>query len=178
MAEQIAAYQVYLGAIRKGYNIAEKGLNTANDLKNGTFSLHDAYLTSLEQVSPAVKRDPKGRAIDSLYRQACSLFANEKQWQEKSQMLTASERRYFDKVSGSLLDKAKLDIDELVQVLTPGKLQLTDAERLSRLDKIYERVKDKYAFAGHFTAKCRKLALQRQAYKKDKAKMKELYGIQ
>lgn len=177
MAEQVQGYQLYLSAIKTGYTIADKGLTTAYDLKNGTFSLHTAYFNALQQVAP-VKNAPKGRATDSLYQQIRSLFANEKQWQAKQKLLTVTELQYLDKVSAGLLAKCKTDMDELTDVLTPGKLQLTDAERLSRLDQLYELMKDKQAFAAYFSNKCRKLALNRQKQQKDREQMKKLYGIQ
>ncbi|NVM67315.1 hypothetical protein FHW88_005636 [Mucilaginibacter sp. SG538B] len=178
MTEQVAVYQLYLSAIKTGYTIGGKGLTVAHDLKNGTFSLHTAYFNALQQVAPVVKSDPKGRATDSLYRQIRSLFANEKQWQAKQKLLTVTELQYLDKVSAGLLAKCKTDMDELTDVLTPGRLQLSDAERLSRLDQLYARMKDKQAFAGYFSNKCRKLALNRQKQQKDRAQMKKLYGIQ
>ncbi|MFB0497433.1 hypothetical protein ABID99_003670 [Mucilaginibacter sp. OAE612] len=178
MTEQVAGYQLYLSAIKTGYTIAGKGLTVAHDLKNSTFSLHTAYFNALQQVAPVVKNDPKGRATDSLYRHIRSLFANEKQWQAKQNLLTLTELRYLDKVSAGLLAKCKTDMDELTDVLTPGRLQLSDAERLSRLDQLYARMKDKQAFATYFSNKCRKLALNRQKQQKDRAQMKKLYGIQ
>lgn len=125
-----------------------------------------------------VKNDPKGRAADSLYQQTRSLFANEKQWQAKQKQLNPKELQYFYQVSTSLLGKCKTDMDELTDVLTPGKLQLSDAQRLNRLDQLYERMKDKYAFAAYFSNKCRKLAQNRQKQQKDREQMKKLYGIQ
>lgn len=178
MAEQIAGYETFLAALETGYHVAETGLNTAHELKNGTFSLHSGYFRSLEQVSPAIKNDPKGRAIDSLYRQIRSLFANEQQWQQQKKLLSPAELRYLDQVEANLLAKAKLDMDELDEVPTPGKLQLTDAQRLARLDRLYDSMKDKLAFAGSFTAKCRKLAVARQQQAAEKVKLKSLYGIQ
>jgi hypothetical protein len=178
MAEQLAAYQLYLSAIKTGYTVADKGWKAAHDLKNGTFSLHTDYFNSLQQVAPVVKDDPKGRAIDSLYQQIRSLFANEKQWQAKKKLLNPKELLYLDQVSTSLLNKCKTDMDELTGILTPGKLQLSDAERLNRLDKLYGRMKDKYAFAAYFTVKCRKLALDRQKQQQDREQMKKLYGLE
>ena len=178
MAEQLAGYQLYLSAIKTGYHIADKGWTTAHDLKNGTFGLHTNYFSSLEQVAPVIQQDPKGRAIDSLYQQIRSLFANERQWQAGQKLLSNAELQYFDQVQSGLLAKCKTDMDELTDVLTPGKLKLTDAERLNRLDKLYDRMKDKYAFAGYFTGKCRKLALNRQKQQKDREQMRKLYGIQ
>lgn len=178
MAEQLAGCQLYLSAITTGYTIAGKGLTAAHDLKNGTFSLHTAYFNALQQVAPVVKNDPKGRATDSLYQQVCSLFANEKQWQARQKLLNPKELQYLGQVSADLLAKCRTDMNELTDVLTPGKLQLTDAERLNRLDQLYERMKDKQAFAAYFSNKCRKLALNRQKQQKDRAQMKKLYGIQ
>ncbi|WP_114941375.1 hypothetical protein [Mucilaginibacter endophyticus] len=178
MAEQLAAYQLYLGAIKTGYTITDKGLTAAHDLKNGTFVLHTTYFNALQQVAPVVKNDQKSRATDSLYQQIRSLFANEKQWQAKQKLLNPKELQYLDQVSTGLLAKCKTDMDELTDVLTPGKLQLNDAQRLDRLDKSYERMKDKHDFAAYFTAKCRKLALHRQQQQKEREQMKRLYGLQ
>jgi hypothetical protein len=178
MAEQIAGYQLYLNGIKTAYTIADKGLATANQLKNGTFSLHNNYLTSLQLVAPAIGDDPKGKAIAGFYQQIIDLFQIEVNWQRNQKLLTTPEIAYLQKVGDNLRAKAKPDMDELKQVLTPGQLQLTDAERLERLDHLYEAMKDKAAFAGYFTAKCRKLALGRKDLQKEKEQIRKLYGIQ
>jgi len=178
MAEQIAQYEIYLSAIKTGYHITETGLKTAHELKNGTFNLHDAYFNSLEQVNPVIQNNPKGKAIADLDAQTLKLFSDEFTWQQQQKRLTASELTYFQKVQANIAAKCKLDMGELTDVLTTGKLQLTDAQRLDRLDKIYERMKDKFAFAGSFTSKCRKLANGRKNNRQDKYQLKQLYGIQ
>jgi hypothetical protein len=61
-------------------------------------------------------------------------------------------------------------------VITPGKLQLTDAERLDRLDRLIMAMKDKYAFTLSLTGKCRKLALARMAQLNEQDQLKKLYG--
>lgn len=178
MAEQIADLEIYQQALKNGYHIAETGLNKAHDLKNGTFGLHTAYFNSLEQVSPAVSGDPKGKAILDLQQQIISVFTTEINWQQKEKLLQANELAYLQSVYDNLLKECKKDVDELTLVLTPGKIQLTDQQRLDRLDRLYAGMKDKYAFAGNFTAKCRKLALGRQQDKQEKEQLKKLYGIQ
>jgi hypothetical protein len=178
MAAQVAAYEMYLGALKTGYRIAKTGLNTAHDLKNGTFSLHSHYISSLSQVNPVIQKSPKGKAIADLSNQAMALLSTEISWQQQQKILTPAETGYLQKVCDNLAAKCKLDMDELVQALTPGKLQLTDAQRLARLDKLYENMKDKYAFAASFTSKCRKLALIRKLHTQDYGQLKKLYGIQ
>lgn len=66
LLQQIAAFQVYIGYISKGYSVAKKGLNTIRDIKHGDFNLHSNYITSLVTVNPKVKRYKKIADIVSL----------------------------------------------------------------------------------------------------------------
>lgn len=178
MLAQIAAYETYLSSLKKAYQITGKGLTAAHELKGGTFQLHSDYFSSLSQVAPAVRDDPKGKAIAEMQAQLISQLDTEIRWQQEQKLLSTTEITYLRKVADNLRAKARLDMEELSEVLTPGKLQLSDAGRLQRLDRLYAAMKDKKAFAAYFTAKCRKLALGRQKEKQEKARMKELYGIQ
>ena len=177
MAAQIADLGIYLHDIKDGYGIAEKGLNTAHELKNGTFGLHAAYFNSLWRVSPAIQSDPKGNAIADLQQQIIHVFSGEISWQQQQRLLQPEELTYLQNVYDNILKACKKDMDELTLVLTSGKLQLTDQQRLERLDHLYDAMKDKYAFAGYFTTKCRKLATGRQQAQREKEQLKKLYGI-
>jgi hypothetical protein len=178
MAEQITGLQLYLGAIKGGYRIAQIGLTTAHELKNGTFSLHSDYFSSLEQVSPVVQNNPKGKAIAELYQQLVSQFDTELRWQKQQGQFSAAELTNLQKVADNLKKLAATDMAELTDVLTPGKLQLTDEQRLLRLDKLYAAMKDKTAFTASFTGKCRQLTIGRQRAKTDRDQLRKLYGIQ
>lgn len=178
MAEQIAGYQIYLQAVKSGYGIAKSGLNTAHELKNGTFGMHSDYFNSLEQVNPLIAANPKGKVIATMKQQVTSLFSSEISWQQKQKFLSAAEVLQLQKVADNLQNEMDGDLAELTQVLTPGKLQLTDQQRLERLDHLYAAMKDKLAFAGYYTGRCRKLAAQRQQEQKDKQQIRKLYGIQ
>src|SRR6202451_1556377 len=83
MAAQVAAYQLYLSELKSGYHIAENELNTAHEMKNGTFSLHVAYFNSLEQVNPAIQNNPKAKAIATMGQQIVSCFDQEIAFQQK-----------------------------------------------------------------------------------------------
>jgi flagellar motility protein MotE (MotC chaperone) len=177
MLAQIAAYQTYLREIKTGYQIAETGLNTVNELKAGTFDLHAAYFNSLLQVNPAIKNNPKAKAAYDLQQQIITLFSTELSWQQKQQILSPQEIAYIKAVYRNLLSKCKTDIDELNEVLTPGKMQLTDQQRLERVDHIYAAMQDKQAFASSFTSHCRGMATDRKRAKLDNEQLKRLYGV-
>ena len=177
MLAQIAGYETYLHAIKSGYAIVGNGLNIAHEMKGGTFGLHTAYFNSLRQVNPVIAGNPKGKAISDLRGQINTLFAAELSWQRQQRILSVDECGYIQKVYQNLDKKCQADVDDLLQVLTPGKLQLTDQQRLERLDHLYVSMQDKHAFAASFTAKCRKLATDRQHARQQNDQIKKLYGI-
>src|SRR5258706_10649819 len=55
LTEQIAALQVYAGYVEKGYKIAKDGLDAIHAIKQGDFSLHNKYFSSLKNVNHNVK---------------------------------------------------------------------------------------------------------------------------
>jgi hypothetical protein len=177
MIAQIAGYQTYLQEIRTGYNITESGLNTVHELKGGTFDLHTAYFNSLLQVNPVIKNNAKAKACADLQQQIVTLFTTEIAWQQKQQILNAPEIAYIKAVYQNLAGKCKTDMSELTDVLTPGKLQMTDHQRLERIDHVYASMQDKQAFASSFTSHCRQMATDRKRAKLDNDQLKKLYGI-
>lgn len=177
MLAQIAGYETYLNSLKTGYKITETGLNAAHEMKGGTFNLHTTYFNSLQQISPAVQANPKGKAMAGMAQQINTIFAGEFAWQQQQKILTTAEINYISQVYQNLLKKCQQDMNNLTQVLTPGKLQMTDHERLERLDKLYADMRDKLAFAQSFTAKCRQMANDRRQAKANNDKLKSLYGI-
>ena len=55
LLQQIAALEVYLTDVKKGYQIVSGGLNAIHTIKHGEFNLHQAYFTSLKKVNPNIK---------------------------------------------------------------------------------------------------------------------------
>ncbi|MBL4674671.1 MAG: hypothetical protein JKY70_00430 [Mucilaginibacter sp.] len=177
MAAQVSGIYAYLDALKGGYNIMHNGLDLAQELKGGTFALHSDYFSSLEQVSPVVQQNPKGEAITKLYQELTQRLNMEISWQKKQGLLKSNELTYLEKVSANLSKLWAQDMAELNDLLTPGKLQLTDQQRLDRLDKLYAGMKDKVTFAASFTAKTRALSLNRMRAKAENEQIQKLYGI-
>src|ERR1700677_2007563 len=66
MLEQLAALQAYIRVAEKGYTIAEQGLQTIGQIKNGEFNLHSTFYSSLKAVSPTVANMAEVAEIMSL----------------------------------------------------------------------------------------------------------------
>lgn len=176
MAAQIAAYQLYLAGLKGGIHIAQNGLTNAYDFKNSAFGLHAAYFNSLEQISPAIQNNAKAKAIAEIKQQIIKEFSPEIAFQQKINVLTVAEQNYIRQVYESLVEKCNTDLAELHDIMTPGRLQLSDEQRLERIDHLYAAMQEKLAFTGSFTAKCHQLALLRQQAVKDRQAIRKLYG--
>ena len=177
MLAQIAGYQTYLSVIETTYRISQSGLHYAYGLKNSSFNLNNYYFESLAQVTPVVQQNPKAGAIREAYGQIITRFTAELTWQKQHKLLSATEIASISSAYANLQKKCRMDLDELTQVLTPGKLQMTDAQRLERLDRLYESMQDKRAFAFSFTSKCRSLASGRSEDAAGRTTLEPLYGI-
>ena len=161
LIQQIAALQVYIGYLSKGYSIAKKGLNTIQDIKHGDFNLHKNYFGSLSSVNPTIKRYSRVAEIISLeiniVRQAESVI----RYCKESNQLTLSELTYLQNVFGHLLSDCSKSLDKLFAVVTDGSLTMKDDERLKAIDKIYDDMVDKQVFCRSFGNTTKGLCVQR-----------------
>ena len=177
MLEQIAGLQARLHLIKTGNNIDETGLNTAEVVKGQTFDLHATYYNSLLQVNPAVGSNPKVKGIAELQQQIMLVINREISWQARKKALTAAEQNDIRAAYADLLQKCKENRDELTLVLTPGKLAMTDYQRLERIDHINASMQEKYNITRSFVAKCRKVAIDRLTERQEDEQLKKLYEL-
>ncbi len=146
LMEQIAALQVYIGYAKKGYEIAGSGLQTIRDITSGEFSLHDAFISSLKQVSPAIRNNAKIAEIIALQIAIGQAFGTVK----NNIMLSPITQLYLGQVRDYVMEESGKDLEELLLIVTSGKLEMSDQERLERLDKVYASMKEKSAFVQDF----------------------------
>jgi len=173
LTQQIAALEQYESVIKQGYRIAQGGWDGIGSWVKGEFDLHSAYYSSLKAVNPAIRDNLKADSVVS-YAQLVPL-----QFDQLNGLaaLGAGDRDYVSRVRSALLEATDKDISELKLVMTSGKAKMTDDERLSRLDKIYERVQDKLVFSRSFCAAVRLLIVQRNDSLNDVNTLKGIYGI-
>lgn len=152
LLEQIAALKVYLGYAKKGYELVGSGLSVVGDITNGEFSLHNAFISSLKRVSPFVRNNTKVAEII-----ACQLGVMRAFDIGEKDKLPVSSQLYVQDVKEHLLDECFKDLEELLLVVTAGKVEMSDSDRLERLDKVYLSMMDKYSFALDFSAQVKLL---------------------
>lgn len=161
LVQQIAANQIYIGYLQKGYTIARTGLTTINDIKHGDFNLHYAFFDSLKHVNPKIRNWAKVADIAAMQVQVIKQAKLAVQQSQSSKQFTSSELTYLQNVFSHLLDECSKDIDALSTVVTAGKTAMTDDERIRRIDGIYAAMQDKLLFSKSFADEAAMLAAER-----------------
>ena len=177
LIQQIAALQVYIGYVSKGYTIAKNGLNTIRDIKRGDFNLHNSYLTSLVTVNPKIKRYAKVADIIALQINIAKQAAKTIKDCKNSHLLTAAELAYLQKVFSTLLDDCVKCLDNLFNLITNRELSMKDDERIAAIDKLYIDMVDKQVFARSFSNAATGLCVQRDSDLKNVIISKKLNGL-
>jgi hypothetical protein len=165
LLDQIAALQTYIGYAEKGYSIVNGGLNTIKDIKHGDFNLHNNYFSSLSSVNPEIKKYSKVAAIIAM------------QISIAKQISGTIKTNYLQKVFNNLLDECAKNLDELFAVITNNETQMKDDERIQRIDKLYEDMKDMQMFTTSFSHSAKGLSIQRSNDQNDVIISKKLHGL-
>jgi len=174
LLQQIATLQVYLGYAKKGYDIARNGLQTVKEISGGEFSLHSAFVSSLKTVSPAIRNNVKVARIIQTQIRIAKAFDSV----HRNNRLSLVDQLYIQQVQGNLIHECEKYLEELLLVITSGKLEMSDSERLRRINLIYEAISDKYAFTMDFTGQVLSLIYQADNQQESIDQLRRNYGIE
>jgi len=172
LAKQIAELQAYGGFLKQGYAISQNGLAAVKNWTGSEFALHSDYYHSLKEVSPALKNNPQAMEITAYASAIQGSFTR-----LNTKGLGAEGLAYTNRVKGKVFEECGANLSELQLVMTSGPMQMTDSERLERLNKIYVGTKDLYGFARSFTNQVRTLLLQKLQVEQNIQTLKKYYGI-
>jgi hypothetical protein len=177
LLEQIAALQTYIGYAEKGYSIVTGGLNTIKNIKHGDFNLHNIFFSSLGTVNPAIKKYTKVAAIIAMQISIARHITNTIKSCKKSNMLMSSELKYLNVVFNNLLGECAKNLDELFSLINNNEMQMKDDERIQRIDKVYDDMKDKLMFTTSFSHSAKGLSIQRLNDRNNIIISKKLHGL-
>ncbi len=177
LAQQIAALQVYIEFAKKGYDIAQTGLHTIGDIKNGDFHLHTLFFDGLKAVNPAVSKYPRVKDILDLQQAILQTSDKTKKLVDHSNMFGPGELAYVSSVLSRLNSDCSQTLSDLDAVTTPGKLGMKDDERFRRIDALYSDSQGQYRFAKTFSEQVTIMALQKRQAELDNSTATYLYGI-
>ncbi len=159
--EKLAQLKKILHNMYQGYQLISKGYNTIKDISQGNFDLHKNFLDGLLAVSPAVK---KYKRIADIIQQQSQLVKEYKSAFTRfktSNLFNSTEIKYMENVYENLFNNSLQNLDELAMIVTAGKLRMSDDERMTAIDRVFDDVSDKLNFLRTFNKENNILALQR-----------------
>lgn len=175
--EKLSQFKRILSDMKKGYEILNGGYNTVKNISEGNFSIHKTFLDGLMAVSPEVRKYRKvALIIDQQvllvkeYKAAYARFSS-------TGAFHVSELRYMERVYGNLFNKSLKHLDELMMVITAGKLRMADDERLRTIDRIHSDMEEKLQFLREFNNSTTLLSIQREKELKDASVARKIYGL-
>jgi hypothetical protein len=175
--EKLAQLKKILSNMKKGYEIVSNGYNTIKDISKGNFNLHEAFLDSLMQVSPTVRKYKKIGEIIIFQTQLVKEYKSAFRRFDASNLFNTNEIKYMDNVYTNLFNKSLQNLEELTMVITAGKLRMSDDERINAIDRIYNDIADKLVFLRTFNKENNVLAIQRGREMVDTRVSKKLNGF-
>ncbi|WPU98403.1 hypothetical protein SNE26_20465 [Mucilaginibacter sp. cycad4] len=158
LLQQIAALQVLGGYVRDGYQIAGKGLGSISGYLSSEYTLHTGFYTRLETADPAIRKNPQ---IDEILNWRSEIGRAFGKVNEHTG-LRPQEVQYVATVGNAVNRDCDLQIAQLQQVITDGRLKVNDSERLRLISEIHEAMKDNYRFMMSFLDGVKILIVQRQ----------------
>lgn len=173
LLSQIAALQVYIGYAKKGYEVVGSGLSTIRDISNGEFNLHNAFISGLKKVSPTVARDFRIPEILAYQLEIVRSFNSLR----RSGKLGTEHLSYLSLVADGIIEACYNDLGELLLVITSGKLEMEDGQRMQRIAEIHERMMDRSAFSQDFCNDATLLIKQKQAEQRSIENLRRYYEI-
>ncbi|TDE52686.1 hypothetical protein [Flavobacterium sp. GT3P67] len=177
LLKQIAAFKVYIEYAQKGYSIAKKGLNVIGDFKRGELDLHLNYFNSLKAINPKINNYARVAQIISLQVKILKSYGRTMSYVNQNDLFHGDEVAYVKRVLDGLLKDCNATVDELTAVLTKGKLELKDDERLERIDVLYRNMLDSQSFCEDFSNQTRMMGFSRSAEYKDVKTSHALQGV-
>ena len=175
--EKLTQFKQILSDMKKGYEILSGGYNTIKDISQGNFNLHKDFLDGLLAISPAVAKYTKIADIISMQLQLVKEYKSYYNRFKNDSHFTVNEVDYIGKVYTNLFNESLKNLDALLNVITAGKLRMSDDERLHSIDGIYLDMQDKLVFLRNFNNSTYILSIQKEKEQQDIDVMRSLYDI-
>ena len=175
--EKLAALKNILSDLKKGYEIISGGYNAIKNISEGNFNLHEMFLNSLLQISPAVKNYKHIADIIDAQLKIVSEYKTAYRQFRQSNLFSTGEIDYIGNVYSNLFNQSVKNLDALATIVTANKLRMSDDERMSAIDDNWKEVENKLMFLRHFNNNTKILALQRAKEQNDVSVMNELYDV-
>lgn len=176
--EKLAQFKKILQDMYDGYKVLENGYQKVKAVASGNYKLHQVFLDGLLAVSPEVRNYYKiVLIIEDQVRlvKEYKVFAAELR---TTNVFTAGELGFFDKVYQGLLDESLSNLSTLLTIVTAGQVRMSDDERIQALDQLANEMKNKLLFLRQFNHGAQQLGVNRLKEQTEINLLRKWHGLQ
>jgi hypothetical protein len=173
LAQMKAQYQTMV----QGYRTLENGYRQVNDLVKGNFLLHQEYLDGLWAVRPSVRQYGRIQTIVQRHRQMVDEYRIVLQQLQSARMLKTQELQGLQSSMAAVVNRSNGLLDDMMLVLTPGKLRMNDEERIGLINRVDEEGSELLQQFRSIVNGYSSLVDRRMLRQREVKSIRSLYGI-
>lgn len=173
--QKLSQLRKILTNMKDGYTILTNGYNKVRDIATGNFSLHDGFLSGLLQVSPAVREYQRVALIIRDQTQLVKSYKDNWRQLKASHLFNPHEFDYIARVYERQFRQSLDNLQQLLLILTASQLRMSDAERLTAIDRLYEQMTDQLAFVRYFNQQTMLIGFQRKVESAETKELQKMY---
>lgn len=175
--EKLNQLRQILQQLYDGYKIISEGYDKVKDITSGNYKIHQVFLDGLYVVSPSVKK--YHRVVDIIRYQAAIVKEYKAAFKNFSslEVFTSGQLDYMAGVYQRLFDGSLKDMDELLMIITSGKLRMSDDQRLEGIDRVFKDVEKKLLFLRSFNNRQAMIAIEKVREKTENETLGRLHGL-
>lgn len=175
--EKLAQLKQILENMYKGYKVLHEGYTGIKNISEGNFNIHQTFLDGLLSVSPAVRKYK--RVADIIRYQLLIIKEGKAAYRQFSQdqNFNSLEIEHMAGVYRNLADQSLKNLEDLLTVLTAGKLRMSDDERITAIDRMYSDIVNEFTFLKQFNNSNKLLSLARARELQDIDVLRKVSGV-
>jgi len=174
--KQIVKLRVYIAQLEKGYNVVERGLKTIGDIKNGHLVLDEGFFSGLKSINPNIRNYSKAADIVTMNYSILGQFNSTIVVVRSSKMYSVDEQVYINNVFKQLTAGCADIIADLNKIIIQGEFEMSDDERIRRIDLLFNGMLDRYSFCRFFSDEVKVLVLNKGRERRGAATLRLLNG--
>jgi hypothetical protein len=175
--EKLAQMKAMLKTMYEGYASLKQGYEQVSAVAKGNFDLHKTFLDGMLDISPTVRQYHKVSVIMQRQTGIAQEYKVAVYQIQSAGMLNAAEMTTLKQSLAVFVNESVRLLEDLLLIITPGKMRMNDEERLRSIDNIDVAMSGLSEKLRAQIADSRKFSDSRARQRKDVNMVKKLYGI-
>lgn len=157
--------------------LSELELDGIADWSERQLNLVHDYYESLKKVKSIVATYERVKDVTLSQKAIIAEYQNSWNILSKSQQFSPNELKAMEAVYAGILQQTVANIDQVLLVIHSYRTQLTDAERMKRIDEAAAEMLKTYADLRRYNGQNRILMLQRESAVNESKRVRELHEV-